>query len=260
MKNPTLLIDADVPCYSLAFKNQENFDWDDDGNEDIVTHPDNVEEDVDNFLQGLQDKFQSSKVVIALSDSERNFRKELEPTYKANRKAPKPELWGQVRDYLEHGDHGHTVKIKPGLEGDDILGIMATHPRWKDNHVVCTIDKDLQTVPCNLYLFNRPDDGVRHIHPTDAERFLMLQILTGDPTDGYKGCPGIGKVGANKLLDWAEQMNAFDEGIQYWNGVIVGYESKGLTEDDAIHQARLAYILQYGDYNNKTGEVKLWTP
>lgn len=255
MGNPTLLIDADVPCYSLAFKNQENFDWDDDGNEDIVTYPDNVEEDVDNFLQGLQDKFQSSKVVIALSDSERNFRKELEPTYKANRKAPKPELWGQVREYLEHGDHGHTVKIKPGLEGDDILGIMATHPRWKDNHVVCTIDKDLQTVPCNLYLFNRPDDGVRPISLQDSIRMHLFQTLTGDSVDNYKGCP---RIGVKRALDILSDVDTV--GGDYWEAIVSTYESKGLTEDDAIHQARLAYILQYGDYNNKTGEVKLWNP
>jgi DNA polymerase-1 len=260
MKKPrTLLIDADVPCYQLAFKNQTNIDWDDDGNESIYTEPEHLQPDIDSFIEGLCEKFNTSEVVIALSDTERSYRKELEPTYKSNRKAEKPKLWQMARDYLEHGDHGHTVKIKSGLEGDDILGIMATHPKWKDNHVVCTIDKDLQTVPCNLYLFNKPDAGVVPVTQEFASWFFMLQVLCGDTVDGYKGCPGIGIKRAIPILEDAN-MYVDRVGRNYWEMIKLTYESKGLTEDDAIHQARLAYILQYGDFNNKTGEVKLWTP
>ena len=251
-KSRTLLIDADVPCYQLAFKNQTNIDWDDDGDESIYTASENLQPDIDSFIEGLCEKFNTSEVVIALSDTERSYRKELEPTYKSNRRAEKPKLWQMARDYLEHGNNGYTVKIKPGLEGDDILGIMATHPRWKDNHVVCTIDKDLQTVPCNLYLFNNPELGVIPIDPVDAYTFFMTQVLTGDTVDGYKGLPGVGIVGAKKILNCGSW--------EYWEAIVAAYESKGLTEDDAIHQARLAYILQYGDFNNKTGEVKLWAP
>ncbi|MDJ1139641.1 hypothetical protein [Marinicella marina] len=255
-KNPsTLLIDADVPCYQLAFKNQTNIDWDDDGNESIYTEPEHLQPDIDSFIEGLCEKFNTSEVVIALSDTERSYRKELEPTYKSNRKAEKPRLWQMARDYLENGDHGHTVKIKSGLEGDDILGIMATHPKWKDNHVVCTIDKDLQTVPCNLYLFNKPELGVKKVSYSQSRWFLMYQILCGDTTDGYKGCPGVGDKRATAILNRKTGSHKY-----HWDDIVFTYESKGLTEDDAIHQARLAYILQYGDFNNKTGEVKLWTP
>ncbi len=262
MNKRTLLIDADVPCYQMAFKNQTDVDWDGDGDESSYTDDDQLIPDIDKFLEGLQEKFNTDNVVIALSDRERSYRKELEPTYKSNRKAEKPKLWEAARNYLEHGDHGHTVKIKSGLEGDDILGIMATHPRWKDNHVVCTIDKDLQTVPCNLYLFNKPELGVKPIHTNQAIKFFMGQVLMGDSVDGYKGLPGCGPVRAEKVLVDAYQILGCFESFHscMWAAVLQAYESKGLTEADAIHQARLAYILQHGDYNNKTGEVKLWTP
>lgn len=255
-KRRTLLIDADVPCYQMAFKNQTNVDWDDDGNEDIYTEPDNLVPDIESFLDGLQRRFNTPDLVIALSDTERSYRKELEPTYKGNRKT-KPKLWQMARDYLENGDHEHTVKVKPGLEGDDILGIMATHPRWKDNHVVCTIDKDLQTVPCNLFLFNHPEDGVKTIEERQAYMFFMSQVLTGDTVDNYKGLPNYGPKRAAAVLS-----KCYGQGgvLDPWPFIVEAYESKGLTEEDAIHQARLAYILQYGDFNNKTGEVKLWTP
>ena len=38
------------------------------------------------------------------------------------------------------------------------------------------------------------------INEKEANYFHMLQTLTGDPTDGYKGCPNIGKVTAEKIL------------------------------------------------------------
>jgi len=33
-----------------------------------------------------------------------------------------------------------------------------------------------------------------------------------------------------------------------------------LTEDDALLQARLSYILQHKDYDFKSKKVKLWRP
>ena len=39
------------------------------------------------------------------------------------------------------------------------------------------------------------------------------------------------------------------------------FEKVGLTEDDAITQAQMAYILRNkDDYNFKTKEVKIWQP
>jgi DNA polymerase-1 len=38
------------------------------------------------------------------------------------------------------------------------------------------------------------------------------------------------------------------------------YEKKGYTKTEALQQARCARILRYGDYNKKTGVVKLWQP
>ena len=43
-----------------------------------------------------------------------------------------------------------------------------------------------------------------------------------------------------------------------WKLVVKAYAKQGLMEHDAFQQARVARILRYGDYNKKTGEVKLW--
>ena len=43
-----------------------------------------------------------------------------------------------------------------------------------------------------------------------------------------------------------------------WKAVVEAYAKESLTEADALVQARLAKILQHEDYNQKTGEIKLW--
>ena len=44
-----------------------------------------------------------------------------------------------------------------------------------------------------------------------------------------------------------------------WKVVKGIYKDKGYTAKEALAQARVARILRHGDYNKKTGKVKLWT-
>ena len=79
----------------------------------------------------------------------------------------------------------------------------------------------------------------------------MLQTLTGDPVDGYKGCPGAGPAKAAKVLSKAGSM---------WENVKREYVKAGLTEDHAILQARLARILRFEDWDSANKQPILWTP
>tara|TARA_A100001015_G_C15021488_1_gene728216 strand:+ start:2519 stop:2827 length:309 start_codon:yes stop_codon:yes gene_type:complete len=80
----------------------------------------------------------------------------------------------------------------------------------------------------------------------------LLQTLTGDSTDGYAGVRGIGPKTAEKLLT--------KKGAS-WKTVVEIYESKGMTEDEALLNARLAYLLRADDYDIKKHKIKaLWTP
>lgn len=248
-----LLADADVWLYQFAFRNQKSFKWDEDDDEvTTVVQPEIAKMDLDTFIADLRETLNGDEVHLILSDRNGNFRKELEPTYKDNRAGTvKPELWYTLREYIESGTHGYPVRSAPRLEGDDLLGIMATHPKQGPRSIVVTIDKDLQTVPCRLYLYNKPDLGVRPICYEESVRFHLLQVLMGDPVDGYKGIPG---VGIKKAMAHLADVPFAD----LWPAVVELYERNGLFEDDAILQARLAYILQHGDYKPKG--IKLWNP
>lgn len=132
-----------------------------------------------------------------------------------------------------------------GLEADDIMGIWQTNGRLGDT-IIVSEDKDMKTIPGKLY---RQGELIE-VSELEADYNHLFQTLLGDATDGYSGCPGVGAVGANKLLS----------GNPSWPTVVKAYEAKGLTEDDALTQARLARILRSSDWNSVSKTPILWSP
>lgn len=133
--------------------------------------------------------------------------------------------------------------MKPKLEADDIIGILATKPG--SQMVIVSDDKDLMQIPGRHLI----DGEIVEVTAEQGERFHMLQTLTGDPVDGYPGVPGIGKVKAEKIF--GDQPS--------WLKVVATYEANGLTEEDALLQARLAKILQWDNWDQEKQEVILWS-
>jgi DNA polymerase-1 len=236
-----VLIDGDILCYTTAAAVEKPVDW---GNDLWTLHSDfkeakqRVDVDIVEFVETLG----GTKFTVCLSDSE-NFRKQLYPEYKSNRVGVrKPVVFSALRDYLiDNWD----CQFWPRLEADDVMGILAT---GKDECVIVSADKDLRTVPTKVYNPSKPDLGVMDVSEREADRNHMIQTLTGDRTDGYPGCPGIGPARAEKIVDGG------------WDAVVDAYVKAGLNEATALTQARLARILRKGDYVRKTGLVKLWTP
>lgn len=249
----TLLIDADIVAYQVAARNETKYDFEDGQAPAIVIDGDKALRDVEEALSGFAATLKAQRTVVCLSDPKKNWRKRLEPTYKLKRKdTPKPALLMAVKDYLfkEYGK-----AIVPWLEADDVMGILATTPGRADEVVIVSEDKDMRGIPGLVYHPHRPENGVMLISRLDADRFHLWQALVGDPTDGYPGCPGIGKAS-----EYAEDILLLDDPLEMWDCVLEAYASKGLKEPDAILQARLARILRHGDYDRPAGKVRLWDP
>ena len=199
-------------------------------------------------LAAYRKRLNAQRVVIALGDRKANFRKELAPSYKAHRVGPKPPGFLELEASVEKACE---VVRAPRLEGDDLLGLLATKEPTAGK-IIVTIDKDLAQIPGMLY--NPDTDVLREVLPAEGRRLHALQTLTGDRTDGYPGCPGIGPKRAAALLD------ALEEPEDVWPAIVAAYEKAGQTEADALLQARLAFVLRQGYFNRQTNEVKLWTP
>lgn len=261
----TLLVDADIVAYKFAAAAEENFCFDDGHPLQLLEDFDQICVQVDEYLAELMQKLGGTKLVLALScPSEENFRLSVLDTYKANRKdIQRPTYLKQVREWLAQ-QYPKAIYQRPTLEGDDVMGILATSKAIQGKKIIVSEDKDLQQIPG--YLYNpRKDTEVRTISEHEADLYFMSQVLTGDPTDNYKGCPGIGKVKAEKILQ-----EAIDEGTPwanpkqlneiYWKHIVSAFEAKGLTEEDALVQARVARICRASDYDFKGRKVILWSP
>jgi 5'-3' exonuclease len=255
----TLIIDADSIAYHHAAANQQSFDFGDGVEAVQLAELANVLPEVDAEIHRYAEKLKADDVILALScPSLECWRCDVLPSYKAHRKNVKPLLIGAIKD---HWRENFKTREKPRLEADDICGILSTHPSLIEGHkIVVSIDKDLKTIPG--YLFNpQKDTRERYFPAEEADYWHMYQTLVGDSTDGYKGCPGIGKTKAPNILEWPVISEPHPHCMtEMWSRVVSAFEKKKLTADDALVQARVARICRHTDYDFKTKEVKLWNP
>jgi DNA polymerase-1 len=247
----TLLIDGDPIAFIIASRFQKTIDWGDGEEAHSFADEEAAKEACEMYLRRLKEDLCADKAIVAMSDpSRRYFRHDVYPQYKAHRTHGKPPaILPQIKDFLRTGCSEFPSKTVTNLEADDVLGILATHPTLvKGEKVIVAIDKDLMQIPGDHY------DPLKDRHFTvsgyEGDYFFHQQVLTGDTCDGFPGCPGIGPVKAKKILS----------SPHWWTGIVETYQKKGLTEADALVQARVARILQHTDYDYKERKVILWKP
>lgn len=249
----TLLIDADILAYKFAAKGQRVYEFGTavDDLEDVIPK-------VNEWLDDLMRQTKANDYIICLScPNDEGWRKRVFPAYKENRKGVvKPELLMPLKEYLEES---HPSYRRPFLEADDIMGILSTDPTLvKGRKVIVSEDKDMKTIPG--WLFNPEKDKKPHlISEEEADYWHLYQTLVGDATDGYPGCPKVGPVGAKALLGEPEARK-FLHLHEAWPRIVEQFGRKGLTEEDALVQARVARICRSSDYDFKRKEVILWSP
>ena len=239
-----LLIDADIYAFRALAATEEETNWGDDVWTLSADHRAAYAAFSGEILK-IKEELKSDDLLLCFSGSD-NFRKQINPTYKGNRKnSRKPLGYAAFVDKLKQE---YDWKQHDNLEADDVLGMLATRPDNAGACVVVSEDKDLMTIPCKLY---RPHADERlNISEQDADRNFYMQTLTGDPTDGYKGCPTIGAKRAEAILGSRPA----------WSLVEAAFIKQGLTKEDALMQARMARILRWSDWDEKKREPILWRP
>lgn len=251
----TLLIDGDTFAYRAALGSEKVVE-DFEGN--VVQNFADIDEAIqtaDAEIANIQRALGVKDYRIALTGPT-NFRKVILPTYKSKR-GKKPMALPAVRKHLIEK---RKAVIKDGLEADDIVGIWATHPKLiPGDKIVVSIDKDLRSIPCRLWDM-KADSKVEDLTVSSADYCHFRQTLTGDTTDCYAGCPKVGpKKAAEILMAFVDDKGGFHK-VPAWAAVVAAFEKAGLTEADALVQARVARILRHTDYDFKKKEPILWTP
>lgn len=263
----TLLIDADLIAYRATAALQQTIDWGD----GVVSVDGRLEEaktEARRVVEWFMDGLKGTDLVICLSDDVQNFRKKIDPTYKQNRGTAERPI--HLYDLKEWMAEEWPSKLIPTFEADDVAGILSTEPHTGERIIVSS-DKDMKTIPGLLCApdYENYKLKVREISEDEADRFHLWQTICGDTVDAYPGCPGAGPAEAALLLDeglhWVSHEHVFKsgprkgqpetrwrlEGIEWvplWVRVVSAYRKRGLTEADALRQARLAFILRSSHY------------
>lgn len=287
-----LLLDADIIAYKLAATSQRNYRFPGMDEPAVACDDfDTLPERIDREVSELTRKLKAAQVIVCLScPTADNWRLKVLPTYKGNRAGTiRPVYLQAVKDYLEETYPSYR---RDGLEADDIMGILSTmqglpgnflkeHPEFnpKARKVIVSEDKDMKTIPG--WLFNPAKDKAPWlVSQEEADRWHLYQAIVGDTTDGYVGCEGAGPDRALPVLDgllWSSYEHTLKSGprkglaetrwkseqrpeVPVWDRVAALYQKHGLTEEDALVQARVARICRASDYDFKKKEVILWTP
>jgi 5'-3' exonuclease len=127
--------------------------------------------------------------------------------------------------------------------------------------IICSNDKDMKTVPGMLYITGK--QTLVEITPSRANFQWMLQTLTGDSTDGFKGCTGIGPKKAEAALTEAGTSlpNMARAAQDLYLAPKTGkYRDHPQDLSDFRREAVLARILRPTDYNPETGRVRYAIP
>ena len=234
-----LLIDCDFIVYKCCAAAETELDFGD----DVILVTSKFSEAykcVQRDIEKIKREFPFYEEIILFFTSPNNFRKKILPEYKGHRNRKKPCGFKRVINQLKKD---YKVIVRDTLEADDTMGIYAT--KYPGN-IIVSPDKDMKQIPGKLYNFEETID----ITPEEGARWHLIQSMAGDNTDGYSGVPGIGIKRAEKI---------FSEKGYTWQAVVETFEEKGMTEADAITNARLARILTINDYDEAKKEPILWT-
>lgn len=166
-----------------------------------------------NMLRRLVAEEKPDYLAVAFDRGRPQFRLDLAPQYKAQREQAPEAFRSQVsllRAILP--GLGCPVVERDGLEGDDILGTLATTLSQAGIDVrLVSGDRDLLQLVSDHVLAIVPKRGITEVVRWDAhavqaeygvtpEHLPDFKALAGDPSDNLPGVPGIGTKTAHALL------------------------------------------------------------
>ena len=170
------LIDGDILVYRVA-----------------CTCEDEVEQvaywRMEDTLKDIKEATNTDNSVLYLT-GRNNFRRIIDPTYKANRPEERPKHWQACRDYLVNK---HKAVLIDGFEADDAMGWDQT-----DETIICTNDKDLLMIPGKHYNWVKKE--FKTVTESEGMQTFFRQLLIGDVSDNVFGIFGIGPKKAEKAL------------------------------------------------------------
>ncbi|GAB4221898.1 MAG: DNA polymerase I [Francisella sp.] len=169
-----------------------------------------------NMLKKLPKMYDTEYIAVVFDAKGKNFRHQIYPEYKANRKEMDDELRVQIKPLQNIiKKMGFPVIIKEGVEADDVIGTLAnTLHKQGYQIIISTGDKDMaQLVTDNVILYDSMKNittdisGVIQKYQINPSQFVDYLALMGDSSDNIPGVPG---VGPKTAIKWLKEYNNID--------------------------------------------------
>jgi DNA polymerase-1 len=265
-----LLFDGDMLAHRMSAAVEERSPF----NKDIIVKADPeeawncIELRIQECERIAWEAFEEDTEVVLCFSSPRNYRKDVNPEYKSNRKGKeKPVVF---KEMVERCKRNYDYEEWDGIEADDVMGILQN-----ENTIIVTGDKDLLQIKGHHMNLINPEADLKYVTESEGMKLFYEQCLSGDSVDGFYGCPKIGKKKAKDILEkdgytWSTVVKTYEAAMSPKTQTVttdsgakrikkLKQYNLGLGEADALLTARCAYILRNEDeYNKDTGEVKLW--
>jgi 5'-3' exonuclease len=196
-----LLIDADSLIFASCYRSKNDTNY--------HLYPDNFYTNIEDSINKFNEQYMkivndleelyTIESIVTFNGSKGNFRKQLTPDYKANRKKQiLPPLLHPMHQYVKDN---YDSKFGYGIETDDLVA-----KYWKrlsdefgrDEVMIVSIDKDYKQFPCLLYNYHYKHKVILDISESDAIYNFYEQMIVGDTADNVNYFKGKGKKFAEK--------------------------------------------------------------
>ena len=255
------LVDSDILAYEIGFAAEAPFK-----EEGTIPPFSYVEELLEMRINNILGAVGATEPATFYFTGKNNFRYHIakRQPYK-DRPSLKP--W-HYKNIKAHMMCVYDCIVSDGLEADDLMSIGQTKG-LKEGYdtIICTRDKDLFSVPGNIYsweLGNQPSRGpltvteLGDLQYTGSSLkgtgglFFYAQCLMGDTVDSIPGCSGIGKKKSFDILFNCECLeDAYNRVLEQY---VKTYGDKG--EEYLTEQARLLHMVR----EVQDRMILMWSP
>jgi DNA polymerase-1 len=161
------------------------------------------------LLRDMKEEERPTHLAVVFDKSEKTFRTEMYPDYKAHRPDPPDDLRPQFK-FVREAVHAFDLPCleQDGFEADDLIATYVREARGAGaTATIVSSDKDLmQLVTDDVIMFDTMKDKkigraeVIEKFGVPPEKVIDVQSLIGDSTDNVPGVPGIGVKTAAQLI------------------------------------------------------------
>lgn len=199
-----------------------------------------------NMLKKLKAAYPTNYIAVVFDAKGKNFRHDLYPQYKANRKAMADELCCQVEPLYEIiRKLGYPLISIPKVEADDVIGSLAQQFSALGHEIIiATGDKDMaQLVNDKVTLIDTMKNQITDIEGVikkfgvTPSQIIDYLALVGDASDNIPGVPNVGPKTAVKWLNAYQNLQGVIDNAHNIAGKV------GQNLRDTLEKIPLSYQL-----------------